>query len=118
MLLVQVRYKRSKITELTVGSLGYNLQKVIASALTEPDSDEPFEPEDVVVWVNEVGPLDRQSKDVGIVIHAYDLPSLEPSFFDRADVAIAREVRVTLGEEQSYFIRLILCKGGYIENAD
>jgi hypothetical protein len=108
--LVIVRRRASKITDARIKHIAKHLPEVVAQALSCEEGR--LTPEDIMIQVDEVGPLDSAMKDLNVTIYAHDYPERAANLAERC-ARITREFQYMIGDGQSWYIWVFLQKSCY-----
>ncbi len=101
--LIFIRRRADKVDDKTVNTITALLQHIAANALSCKEGG-LLKPEDIMFEVDDVGPLDRNVKDINIRVLAHDYEERRGKNLDDIRKIISREVVSHLPEGVSWYV--------------
>lgn len=104
-----LQYDPGRVQEEVVKDLAEHLPRIVANYLSVPGTNCQLTPADVNVWVNPVGLLDVNKKDLVIVVWAGLHAEREKNLDERRrDIAMAIRLRCMFAVKRTGFVWILL----------
>jgi len=109
--LVQIRHRSNRVDVQTIETILHGLTAVAADALTCPEGGR-LTSKDVVIEVDDIGRLDKNTKDICIRVWAHDYPSRREALAEIRK-KISDEVIRNLPDDVSWYVWMLLAPTSY-----